>query len=29
MDNFKTIYIYENLPIFAYFFKDRGIFLVS
>ena len=26
MDDFKTICIYENLPIFAYFFKRREDF---
>ena len=29
MDDFKTICIYENLLIFACFFKDGRIFLVS
>ena len=29
MDDFKTICIYENLPIFAYFFKKTGGFFSS
>ena len=29
MDDFKTICIYENLPVFAYFLKNGRIYLVS